>query len=45
MLDDPIDFPEAPEISGNAVVSIVAAKDGVDFANLFTDRLMMYSLH
>jgi len=23
----------------------VAAKDGVDFADLFTDRLMSYSLH
>jgi hypothetical protein len=38
-LDDPIDFYEAPEISGDTVVSIVAAKDGVDFADLFTDRL------
>jgi hypothetical protein len=44
-LDDPIDFYEAPEISGDAVVSIVAAKDGVDFADLVTDRLMSYSLH
>ena len=38
--DDPIDFYEAPEISGDAVVSIVAAKDGVDFADLFTDGLV-----
>ena len=38
-LDDPIDFYEAPEISGDAVISIVAAKDGVDFADLFTDYL------
>src|SRR5262249_42969926 len=44
-LDGPIDFYEAPEISGNTVVSIVAAKDCVDFADLFTDRLMSYSLH
>jgi len=44
-LDDPIDFYEAPEISGDAVVSIVAAQDGVDFASLFTDRMMSYSLH
>ena len=38
-LDDPIYLDEAPEISGDTVVSIVAAKDGVDFADLFTDRL------
>jgi transposase, IS5 family len=28
-----------------AYPSIVAAKDGVDFADLFTDPLMSYSLH
>jgi hypothetical protein len=39
-LDDPIDFCEAPEISGDAVVSIVAAKDGVDFADLPTVPMM-----
>lgn len=44
-LDDPIDLYEAPEMSGNTVVSIVAAKDRADFADLFTDRLMWYSLH
>jgi hypothetical protein len=44
-LDDPLDSYEAPEISGDAVVSIVAAKEGVNFADLFTDRLMSYSLH
>jgi hypothetical protein len=37
-LEDPIDSCDAPEISGDALVGIVAAKDGVDFAKLFTDR-------
>jgi hypothetical protein len=43
--DDPIDFYEAPEISGDAVIGIVAAQDGVDFTGLVTDFIMPYSPH
>src|ERR1700740_2077729 len=43
-LPDPIYFDETPEFSGDAVISIGAAWDGVDFAGLFTDRVMSYTL-
>ena len=44
-LHGPIYFYETPEISGDTVVGIVAAQDGVDFTDLVTDRLMSYSPH
>jgi hypothetical protein len=36
---------EAPEISGDAVIGIVAAQDGVDFTGLVIDFIMPYSPH
>jgi len=36
---------EAPEISGDAVISIVAAQEGIDFADLTTDLVMSYLSH
>ena len=39
-LHDPIYFDETPKISDDAVISIVAAEGGVDFADLFTDCVM-----
>jgi hypothetical protein len=44
-LNGPIDFYEAPEISGNALMAIVAAQDDVDFTGLVTDLVMPYSPH
>src|SRR4029450_8446449 len=36
---------ETPKISGDPVIGIVAAQEGVDFANLGTDRGMWYLPH
>jgi hypothetical protein len=42
---DPVDLYETPEISGDAVIGIVAAQDDVDFTGLVTDFIMPYSPH
>src|ERR1035437_5901058 len=44
-LHGPINFYEAPEISGDTVIGIVAAQDDVDFTGLVTDFIMPYSPH
>lgn len=36
---------ETPKISGDPVISLVAAQEGVDFADLVTDRVMSYLPH
>ena len=36
---------ETPKISGDAVVGIVAAQEGVNFGHLVTDRVMSYLPH
>src|SRR6202043_1756380 len=36
---------KTPNISGDPVISIVAAQEGIDFADLVTDRVMSYLPH
>src|SRR3974390_3169543 len=44
-LHDTVHLHETPEISGDPVISIVAAQEGVDFADLITDLVMPYLPH
>src|SRR5664280_1825216 len=45
MLDCPIYLQQSADISGNAVIGIVASQGGVYFADLVPDRIMSYSPH
>jgi hypothetical protein len=44
-LEGPIHLEQRADISGDAVVGIVAAQDGIEFASLLLDRIMSYLPH